>query len=322
MKAGPAFDRPFAFAVGYMNMAAKHAGLHAMSSVTIEMGKMNRLTVVKEVDFGLYLDGGDLPDGRKNEILLPVRYVPRGIRIGDEINVFIYRDSEDRIIATTEHPYVMVGDFACLKVVSVNRTGAFLDWGLPKDLLVPFDEMEHRMEEGKRYVVGVYLDEDTDRIVASARLDALLYDESEDDFEVGEEVDLFVANKSELGYKLIVNTSHWGLLHNHEVLRPLKRGERLRGFIKNIREDGRIDLTLHKRGRDKTDDAVDIVMKALKREGGFISMTDKSPPEAINDMFGLSKGMYKKAVGSLYKRKMITLDDSGIRLVESGAAKK
>jgi hypothetical protein len=207
-------------------------------------------------------------------------------------------------------------------VVSVTHIGAFLDWGLPKDLLVPFDEMEHRMEEGKRYVVGAYIDEDTDRIVASARLDALLYDESEDDFEVGEEVDLFVANKSELGYKLIVNTSHWGLLHNHEVLRPLKRGERLKGFIKNIREDGKIDLTLHKRGRDKTDDAVDIVMKVLKREGGFIAMTDKSPPEAINDMFGLSKGMYKKAVGSLYKRKMITLEDQGVRLVDAGVARK
>jgi len=291
----------------------------------IEMGKMNRLTVVKEVDFGLYLDGGPVddeqPDGRKNEILLPVRYVPRGCAVGDEIEVFIYRDSEDRIIATTEKPYVMVGDFACLKVVAVTHSGAFLDWGLLKDLLVPFDEMEHRMEEGKRYVIGAYLDEDTDRIVASARLDALLYDESEDDFEVGEEVGLFVANKSDLGYKLIVNTSHWGLLHNHEVVRALKRGERLRGFIKNIREDGRIDITLHKRGRDKTDDAVDIVMRVLKREGGFIAMTDKSPPEAINEQFGLSKGMYKKAVGSLYKRKLISLEKDGIRLIDTTPAK-
>jgi len=292
----------------------------------VEMGKMNRLTVVKEVDFGLYLDGGPVdeeqPDGRKNEILLPVRYVPRGCAIGDEIDVFIYRDSEDRIIATTEKPYVMVGDFACLKVKQVNKSGAFLDWGLPKDLLVPFDEMEHRMEEGKRYVVGAYLDEDTDRIVASARLDALLYDESEDDFEVGEAVDLFVANKSELGYKLIVNTSHWGLLHNHEVVRPLKRGEHLKGFIKNIRPDGRIDIALHKRARDKTDDAVDVVMKVLKSEGGFLALNDKSPPVVIMKMFGLSKGMYKKAVGSLYKRKMISLENDGIRLIDTRPGKK
>ena len=292
----------------------------------VEMGKVNRLTVVKEVDFGLYLDGGPVdeeqPDGRKNEILLPVRYVPKGCAVGDDIDVFIYRDSEDRIIATTEKPYVMVGGFACLKVVSVSNVGAFLDWGLSKDLLVPFSEQEHRMEEGKRYVVGAYVDEDTDRIVASARLDALLYDESEDDFEVGEEVDLFVANKSELGYKLIVNTSHWGLLHNHEVVRPLKRGEHLRGFIKNIRPDGKIDIALHKRGRDKTDDAVDLVMKVLTHEGGFLALTDKSPPEDIMQMFGLSKGMYKKAVGSLYKRKMISLEDNGIRLVDAWPGKK
>lgn len=293
-----------------------------MSDVTIEMGKMNRLSVVKEVDFGLYLDGGELPDGRKNEILLPARYVPRGTRIGDEIEVFIYRDSEDRIIATTEHPYVMVGDFACLKVVSVNRTGAFLDWGLPKDLLVPFDEMEHRMEEGKRYVVGAYLDEETDRIVASARLDALLYDESEDDFEEGEEVDLFVANKSDIGYKVIVNTSHWGLLHFNEVVRPPRRGDRLRGFIKQIRPDGKIDVALHRGGRDKTDAAVDSVLRVLKAEGGFLPVTDKSPPETISGLFGLSKGMYKKAVGSLYKRKLIVIADDGIRLADAGAAKR
>jgi len=303
-----------------MNIAAKHAGLPAMSSVTIEMGKVNRLRVVKEVDFGLYLDGGLLddeqPDGRKNEILLPTRYVPRGVKIDDEIDVFIYRDSEDRIIATTEHPYVMVGDFACLKVVSVTHSGAFLDWGLPKDLLVPFDEMEHRMEEGKRYVVGAYVDEDSDRIVASARLDALLYDESEDDFVEGEEVDLFVANKSELGYKLIVNTSHWGLLHNHEVVRPLKRGERLKGFIKLIRPDGKIDIALHKRARDKTDDAVDIILRGLKSAGGYLALTDKSPPDEISQLFGLSKGMFKKAIGSLYKRKLIVIADDGIRLVE------
>lgn len=285
-----------------------------MSGAIFELGMMNRLRVVKEVDFGLYLDGGEDGEGRAIEILLPARYVPKDASIGDTLEVFIYRDSEDRLVATTDRPYVMVGDFACLKCVAVTHAGAFLDWGLPKDLLVPFDEMEHRMEEGKRYVVGVYVDDETDRIAASARLDALLYDESEDDFEVGEEVDLFVANKSELGYKLIVNTSHWGLLHNHEVVRPLKRGERLRGFIKNIREDGRIDIALHKRGRDKTDDAVDIVLGELKLAGGFLAVGDKSSPEDIRELFGLSKGMFKKAIGSLYKRKIIRIEDGGIRL--------
>lgn len=277
----------------------------------VETGKLNKLKVVKEVEFGLYLDGG-----RQGEILLPVRYVPKGCVPGDEIEVFIYRDSEDRIIATTEKPYIMVGEFACLKVVSTNAIGAFLDWGLPKDLLVPFAEQKPRMETGKRYVVRAYIDDASDRIVASARLDDFLYDDSEGDFEAGEEVNLFVANKSDLGYKIIINNSHWGLLHYHEVVRPLKRGEQLKGFIKQIREDGKIDLTLHKRGRDKTDDAADIVLKVLRREGGFIAVSDKSPPNVITAQFGLSKAMYKKAIGMLYKRRIIALADEGIRLIE------
>ena len=283
----------------------------------VEIGKLNRLKVVKEVDFGLYLDGGS-----QGEILLPIRYVPKDCNVGDEIEVFIYRDSEDRIIATTEKPYVMVGEFACLKVVSVSHTGAFLDWGLPKDLLVPFSEQIHKMEEGKRYVVGVYLDEASDRIAASAKLDDCLYRESEDDFELGEEVDLFVSNKTDLGYQVIINNSHFGLLHNHEVVHPLKRGEKIRGFIKNIREDGRIDVTLHMKGHEKIDDGAQVVLKVLKAEGGFVGVTDKSPPALIDAMFGISKGMFKKAIGSLYKRKVITLEDDGIRLVDVWAAKK
>jgi predicted RNA-binding protein (virulence factor B family) len=236
--------------------------------------------------------------------------------------VFIYRDTEDRIIATTEKPYVMVGEFACLKVVSVTQSGAFLDWGLPKDLLVPFSEQEHKMEEEKRYVVGVYVDENSDRIVASARLDDFLYDESEDDFEVGEEVSLFVANKSDLGYKLIVNDSHWGLLHHQEVVRDLKRGEKLTGFIKNIREDGKIDLCLHMLASEKTGDVSDMIMKLLRKEGGFITVTDKSPPEEIRALFGVSKGDFKKAVGALYKKRIITIEEGGIRLNDVWAAKK
>jgi predicted RNA-binding protein (virulence factor B family) len=282
----------------------------------IEIGKMNTLKVVKEVDFGIYLDGGSL-----GEILMPIRYVPKDCVVGDELEVFIYRDSEDRLIATNEKPYAMVGEFACLKVVSVTGAGAFLDWGLMKDLLVPYSEQKPKMEEGKRYVVGVYLDEDSDRIVASARLDDMLYDESEDDFEAGEEVDLFVANKTELGYKLIVNNSHWGLLHFSEVVRDLKRGEHLKGFIQQIREDGKIDLCLHQLPSEKTDDVSDMIMKLLCKEDGFIALTDKSPPEEIKELFGVSKGKFKKAVGALYRRKIITLEDDGIRLNDVWAAK-
>jgi predicted RNA-binding protein (virulence factor B family) len=283
----------------------------------VEIGKLNRLKVVKEVDFGLYLDGGE-----QGEILLPIRYVPKDCNVGDEIKVFIYKDSEDRIIATTEKPYVMVGEFACLKVVSVSPVGAFLDWGLPKDLLVPFSEQIHKMDEGKRYVVGVYLDEASDRIAASAKLDDMLYRESEDDFELNEEVDLFISNRTDLGYQVIINNSHFGLLHNHEVVRPLKRGEKIIGFIRNIRDDGRIDVTLHLKGHEKIDDGIDIVLKVLKTEGGFVGVTDKSPPAVIDAMFGISKGMFKKAIGSLYKSRKITLEDAGIRLVDVWSAKK
>ncbi|MCF7822386.1 MAG: GntR family transcriptional regulator [Mariprofundaceae bacterium] len=275
----------------------------------VETGRLNRLKVVKEVDFGLYLDGGS-----QGEILLPVRYVPKNCSVGDEIEVFIYRDSEDRIIATTEKPYVMVGEFACLKVVSTSHAGAFLDWGLPKDLLVPFSEQIHKMDEGKRYVVGVYLDDASDRIAASARLDDMLYRESEDDFQPGEAVDLFISNRTDLGYQVIINNSHFGLLHKHEVVRPLKRGRKIRGFIKSIREDGKIDVTLHMKGHEKIDDGVEVVMKVLQAEGGFVGLTDKSPPALIDAMFGISKGMFKKAIGSLYKSRKITLENEGIRL--------
>ncbi|MDQ6961164.1 MAG: S1-like domain-containing RNA-binding protein [Mariprofundaceae bacterium] len=278
----------------------------------IEIGKLNRLKIVKEVDFGLYLDGYHL-----GEILIPKRYVPKNCNIGDDIQVFIYKDSEDRLIATTEKPYVMVEECACLKVVSTNRAGAFLDWGLPKDLLVPFSEQKPAMEEGKRYVVAVYLDEETDRIVASARLNDFLDDEANGDFSQGDAVNLFVANRSDLGYKMIINNSHWGLLHHQEVLQPLKRGQHLKGFVSKIRDDDRIDLSLHIKKRDKTDDAVAIIMRELTGMGGFIAVTDKSTPGLVQDLFGISKGMYKKAIGSLYKRKMIVIEKEGIRLVVS-----
>jgi len=279
-----------------------------------EIGKINILDVVRETENGLYLNGENL-----GEILMPQKFVTPEVRESQKAEVFVYTDSEDRLVATTETPLAMVGDFVFLKVIAVSRYGAFLDWGLPKDLLVPFSEQVHEMEEGKRYVVGIYLDEQSNRIAASARLDDFLYDESEGEFETGEAVEMFIANKTELGYKVIINNTHWGLLHYHEVVRPLKRGEKLAGFIKHIREDGKIDLALHLKGRDKTDEAVDIIMKVLRREGGFLAVTDKSPAARIDELFGLSKSMYKKAVGSLFKRKMITIADDGIHLVEDSA---
>jgi len=275
----------------------------------VEIGRLNTLRVVKQLDFGVYLDGGDL-----GEILMPIRYVPVPCNIDDELEVFIYRDSEDRLVATTEKPYAMVGEFALLKVVAVNRIGAFLNWGLMKDLLVPFSEQKPRMEEGRLYVVRIYIDENSDRIAGSAMLDDFLHRESDDEFEEGEAVSLFVNNRSDLGYQVIIDNTHWGLLHHNEVSLELKRGSTLPGFIKKVREDGRIDVCLHQKPSERTDEVSQLVLDKLKNSDGYLAVTDKSSPDEINAMFGISKKMYKKAAGALYKKKIITLGRDGIRL--------
>ncbi len=279
----------------------------------IHIGKMNRLRVVKEVDFGVYLDGGE----ERGEILLPVRYVPEECKVGDEIEVFIYFDSEDRIIATTEKPYAQVGEFAFLEVVAVNNTGAFLDWGLMKDLLLPYDEQTHRPEVGKSYVVYIFQDGTTGRVVASTKIRDFLDDESLGDFTVGQEVDLLNANKTDLGYQMIINNSHVGLLHQHEAMRVIKHGEKLKGFIQNIREDRKIDLCLFRQASDKTDEVNELILYKLKNSSGFLPLHDKSDPRDIQAAFGVSKKMFKKAIGSLYKQKAIVLEKEGIRLVDN-----
>jgi len=272
-----------------------------------DIGRLNTLNVVKELDFGIYLDGGEL-----GEILMPTRYVPVPCNIGDALEVFIYRDSEDRLIATSEKPYAMVGEFALLKVVDVTPMGAFMDWGLPKDLLVPFPEQKPRMETGKLYIVRIYIDDDSQRIVASSRLDDFLHSESDDEFSLNESVSLLIANKSELGYQVIIENTHWGLLHHSEVPRPLRRGQRLNGFIKNIREDHRIDLCLHLKPSEKTDDIAQIILRELSKNDGFIPVSDKSSPDDIQDRFHISKKMFKKAIGALYKQHIIRIEADGI----------
>lgn len=280
----------------------------------VKIGRINRLKVVKEVDFGLFLEGGDVERGGYGNILLPKRYVPSGCKVGDEIEVFIYFDSEDRIIATTERPYAMVGEVALLKVASVTRHGIFLNWGLPKDLLLPFNEQVTRMEAGKSYIVYLYLDDAGGRIAASAKLDDFISDESHGEFEVGQEVQLFNAARTDLGYKLVVDNSHWGLLHRHELVRELRRGERLTGYIKQIREDGRIDLCLHRLPSEKSGEVGEAILSALEQAGGFLPLSDKSSPEAIKAQFGVSKGLFKKAIGALYKQREIVIGKDGIRL--------
>ncbi len=279
------------------------------------IGALNNLRVVKEVDFGVYLDGGE-----HEEILLPRKYVPENSKVNDHITVFIYLDSEDRFIATTEKPYAMVGDFALLKVVAVEHVGAFLDWGLLKDLLVPFGEQSPTMEKGKSYIVRVYVDTKTNRIAATTRLDRYL-DNTPGNFHEGQEVELLICSKTDIGYKAIIDNTHWGVLYFNEVFQPLKIGQRTKGYIKKVRGDNKIDLSLYKTGYEKVDDITDTILTALKAKGGFLPVTDKSTPETIYKMFGVSKKTYKKAIGAIYKKKLITIENGGIKLAGKQATK-
>ncbi len=278
----------------------------------VHIGKTNSLRIIKKVDFGVYLDGGE----QWGEILLPLRYVTKQAQIDDTIEVFIYFDSENRIIATTDTPYAQVGQFAFLEVIDVNNTGAFLDWGLMKDLLLPYDEQTHRPEVGKSYVVYILQDGTTGRPIASMKIRDFLDDETLDEFKVGQEVELMSANKTDLGYQMIINNTHVGLLHQHEAIRSIKHGEKLQGFIQNIRDDRKIDVCLHLKPSEKTGEITDLILYKLKANGGFLALHDKSDPKTIQQAFGISKGMFKKALGALYKRKKIELEADGIRLKE------
>ena len=279
----------------------------------VEIGKLNKMRVVKQLDFGMYLDGEEL-----GEILLPTRYIPKGLLVEDLVDVFIYLDSEDRLIATTEKPYAMVDDFVLLKVTSVNQFGAFLDWGLPKDLLVPYNQQKQKMEEGRWYMVKVYLDKVSKRIAASAKLDSFL-DNLPPDYAIGQEVDLIICNETELGYKTIINRQHWGMLFHNDVFQPLKRGLKLKGFIKNIREDEKIDVCIQKPGYDKIDGIASTIFEYLKKNDGYMSVTDKSSPEIIYQLFSVSKKAYKNAIGALYKKGFIVLEEEGTRLANNNA---
>jgi predicted RNA-binding protein (virulence factor B family) len=271
------------------------------------IGKLNTLTVMREAEQGLYLDGDNLGD-----ILIPKRYVPEGTKVDDEIEVFIYTDSEDRIIATTEKPYAMVGQFGAMKVVHVNKFGAFLDWGLMKDLFVPFREQKMKMLEGNTYVVFVYLDLDTDRVAASAKLDQFL-DETPPPFEQGEEVEIIIAQKTDLGFKVIINETHWGLIFKNEIIGNIRIGDKRKAYIKNLRDDDKIDVSLQKEGYDRIDSVSKTILQKIEDEGGFLALTDKSSPEEISATFGISKKAFKKAIGALYKQRLIELDTQGIR---------
>ena len=276
--------------------------------MNVVLGKYNQLEVVKEVDFGVYLNGGD--DG---EILLPSRYVPEGCKPGDMLNVFIYLDNEERLIATTLQPKVQVGEFACLEVAWVNEYGAFLDWGLMKDLFVPFREQKQKMQKGHRYVVHAHVDEDSYRIMASAKVERYLSKEMPS-YQPGEEVEVMVWQRTDLGYKVIVDNQFSGLVYQREIFKALEPGMKMSAYIRQVREDGKIDLTLQKDGLQKVGNFAEVLLQYIKDHDGYTPLNDKSAAEDIYDAFEVSKKTFKKAVGDLYKKRLIVLVENGIRL--------
>ncbi len=275
----------------------------------VEVGKMNTLPMSRSSDFGLFLDGGEL-----GEILMPKRYVKKGYRVGEDVEVFVYLDSEDRLTAIPEKPKAMVGEFALLSTVDVTSVGAFLDWGMPKDLFVPFREQRLKMRKGEAHLVYLYYDRASGRIVGSSKLDKYL-ESSQRAYASGEEVDLMIWQKTDLGYKAIINNERWGMVFFNEVHQTLERGQRVKGFIKQMRPDGKIDLCLQKPGYEKVTALTDVILNHLKANDGFMPITAKTPPQEINDLFGVSKKTYKNAIGALYKKRLITINDDGVRLV-------
>ena len=275
----------------------------------IKLGEYNLLEVVKEVDFGVYLDGSE--DG---EILLPTRYVPQGCKPGDVLNVFIYLDMDERLIATTLQPYVKVGEFACLEVAWVNQYGAFLDWGLMKDLFVPFREQKMKMLKGNSYVVYVHLDEDSYRIVASAKVEKYLSKDMPE-YNAGDEVEILVWQKTDLGYKVIVDNKFGGMIFKNEIFTDVRIGMKMPAYIKQVRPDGKIDLELQKGGVKKVEDFADTLLEYIRSNGGSTPLNDKIEADVIYNTFGVSKKTFKKAVGDLYKKRLIVLEgEQGIRL--------
>ncbi|MCD8282250.1 MAG: S1-like domain-containing RNA-binding protein [Prevotella sp.] len=274
----------------------------------IRLGDYCSLVVTKRVDFGLYLDGG-----KAGEILLPARYVPEGASVGDTIRVFIYLDQDERIIATTQEPKAKAGDFAFLRVNWVNEYGAFLDWGLMKDLFCPFREQRKKMVKGENYIVHVHIDEDSYRIMASAKVDKYINKDTGALAE-GEEVDLLVWHKTELGFNVIINNEYAGLIYDNRIFSPLRTGDRLKGYIQKKRSDGKVDVSLQPSGRRQTKDFAHVLETYLDLHGGYCAYGDKSDAGEIYAEFGVSKKVFKKAVGNLYRRHVVTIRPDGLYL--------
>lgn len=275
----------------------------------INVGQYNELEVVKELDFGIYLREGDI------EILMPTKWVPQDTKIGDFLNVFIFRDSDDRLIATTVKPFATANTFAFLEAKQVNEIGAFLDWGMDKDLLVPFREQQNKMQAGKSYVVFVYVDEETDRLVASAKLSRFI-ERDDIDLQDGDIVDLLIYSETDLGFNAIVNNLYSGLIYKNEIYEAIRVGDTMKGYVKHVREDNKIDLSLQKSGFELVDDVKWRILNLMKQNGGFLELSDNSSPEEIKSKLQISKKAFKKAVGALYRERLVKLTEKGVELIK------
>ena len=275
----------------------------------LQLGKFNNLTINRLSPHGLYVGDGS------TELLLPNKFIPEQYELGDYINVFVFKDSEDRFTATTETPYAQVGEFAFLETRDLNSSGAFLDWGLEKDLFVPFKEQNDRMVKGKAYIVRLYVDSVTERIVATSKINKFTENHLEIDVNEGDTVDIMVYKYTDLGVKVIVNNKYWGQLYQNEIFKNLRIGEKMTAIVKKVREDGKLDLTLQQNGMNIVNEIQTVIMEKLAENEGFLPYNDDSSPEDIYRYFNVSKKVFKKTIGTLFKDKKIIIADSGIRLV-------
>ncbi len=275
----------------------------------INVGQYNELEVVKQLDFGIYLRDGD------TEILMPTKWVPKDTKIGDTLNVFIFRDSDDRLIATTVEPYATANTFAFLEAKQVNQIGAFLDWGMDKDLLVPFREQSHRIEPGKSYVVFVFVDEETNRLTASTKLNRYI-ENNNIELQDGDIVDLLIYSETDLGFNAIINNLYSGLIYKNEIYEAIRVGDKIKGYVKHVREDNKIDLSLQKSGFELVDDIKWRLINLMKQNAGFLPLTDNSSPEEIKSKLQISKKAFKKAIGALYRERLVKITDKGVELIK------
>jgi predicted RNA-binding protein (virulence factor B family) len=276
----------------------------------VKIGRYNKLEVIKFVEFGAYLDGEDL-----GEILLPNRYIPKDCKVYDFVEIFLYKDSEDRLIATTEKPYAQVNEFGYLEVVANGNYGAFVDWGLPKDLLIPYSQQKTDLLVGRKYLVFVYFDKKTNRIAGTTKIEEFVLD-YDNDFRVGDEVEIITTEKTNYGYKVIVDNLVWGIIFDTEINTQMYVGKKTKGFIKEIRKDGIVHVILELNVQYKFDRQTQRILNHLKKNNNYLAINDKSSPQKISDLFGFSKNIFKQSVGILYRHQIIEIDDDGIKLIK------